>query len=210
MSSRCSRRKCQPSGQRWGEVLPLQPDNKDLIQLALLHRWAACSLAVAEPAIGTADLPPKDIHTNHPSSICRPKSLLLAPFYSYKVDAAYYSHLSHWAVQTLNSAYTSPTHSLTQHSHTMALLDFSSSTLYVSLKFSAVPLSFPLDFLFPSPSVPHPVMYHSLPRHHGTLLGPNGSMLASSVRILPLNPYFQPIMPWCPAGYCPVGIWCNG
>ena len=55
MSSRCSRRKCQPSGPKWGEVLPLQPDNKDLIQLALLHQWAACKLAVTEWATDTAE-----------------------------------------------------------------------------------------------------------------------------------------------------------
>lgn len=58
MSSRCSRRKCQPSGPRWGEVLPLQPDNKDLIQLALLHRRAACRLAVTERATGAAEHTP--------------------------------------------------------------------------------------------------------------------------------------------------------
>lgn len=55
MSSRCSRRKCQPSGPRWGEVLPLQPHNKDLIQLALLHRRAARKLAVMKRATDTAE-----------------------------------------------------------------------------------------------------------------------------------------------------------
>lgn len=55
MSSRCSRRKCQPSGPKWGEVLPLQPDNKDLIQLALLHQRAACKLAVMEGAADAAE-----------------------------------------------------------------------------------------------------------------------------------------------------------
>lgn len=73
MSSRCSRRKCQPSGPKWGEVLPLQPDNKDLIQLALLHQRAAAAacrqagrqavcLSVVEQGRRHTDQPASSLH----------------------------------------------------------------------------------------------------------------------------------------------------
>lgn len=155
MSSRCSRRKCQPSGPRWGELLPLQPDNKDLIQLALLHWWAACSmLAVMEQAVDTAELTLSRIHSETTSFALRSApSIPLALSYSHKVDSTYYSHLTHWVVQTLNSAYTAPTCTLTLTTcisvHHLYITIFS---LFSFWFFCSLPLLVPFSFT-PSCSV---------------------------------------------------------
>lgn len=200
MSSRCSRRKCQPSGPRWGELLPLQPDNKDLIQLALLHWWAACSmLAVMEQAVDTAELTLSRTLSETTSFALRSApSILLTLSYSHKVDSTYYSHLTHWVVQTLNSANIAPTHTLTL-------------TTLISVHHLA-----PSNMLTPNLFFPfcyfvffalYAFLCHSLTPHRVLSLQ-HFCTLARTVWSVTPYPYFQPTVPWFPVGCCPVGIWC--
>lgn len=126
--------------------------------------------------------------------------------HTHKVDPTYYSHLSHWAVQTLNPAYTSLLHTLTVSTHR---LPHSSPLFLTTNSLQLLPLHL-LDFLFSTPSALHPLSYLSLPPLHSALLVLSSRMLASTMRIVTANPYFQPVTPRCPVGCCSVGIWCSG
>lgn len=215
MSSRCSRRKCQPSGPKWGEVLPLQPDNKDLIQLALLHQWAACRLAVMEWAIDTAEytLSYLETHSRRPdphrpsTSLCSLSPMLSLTHLNTHLHIHTQKHipLNHWAVQTLYSAYTSPTLTMTLSANRTTHIP------HPPYKLKSFQLLFfhVLDFLFSTSSALHPLLYQTLPPLHFALLLWSSSMLARTVGIVTVSPYFQPFTALCPVGYCPVGIWCS-
>lgn len=122
----------------------------------------------------------------------------------------YYSHLSHWAVQTLNPAYMSPTHTHTHswlNQHTSLTCFSHSPPNFLDFSIFNPPFAFNTHTHTHTCSTP-PILSSSTSSL--ALLVHSGRMLPRTVRIVTASPYFQPVTPQCPVGCCPVGICCCG